>query len=286
MAAPRPPHEGSIGYLAPEREGRPVPAERAVGRRKVGALPQKTRVNTFRVMAARDEVDTPAPAPLRGPEHRRSVGLLERGGRAWACALVTYATDGEGWRGLFEFAPESPEAGEEAVRTAPIFVEHSEAEIHGKVRSMGHPLLLALLDSALHVREQERASSPFLQRWFRKVLAEHSLTAGEGSDGGTPTGADLDELRSLYTSYRMDQVAHFIALVHPDDFHRAVDEILDGQKIDFAARDRLQLAMMVVEFVEARLPLPPFEQWILDFLANRRVYEAYAHELHREGILP
>lgn len=250
------------------------------------ALPQVGRADTFRVMAARDEVDTPAPAPRRGPEHRRSVGILERGGRGWACALVTFPVDGEGWRGLFEFRPEAPEPGEEEVRTAPIFMEHSEAEIHGKVRSMGRPLLLALLDSALHVREQERASSPFLQRWFRKVLAEHSLTAGEGSDGGTPTGADLDELRSLYTSYRMDQVAHFIALVHPEDFHRAVDEILDGQRIDFAARDRLQLAMMVVEFVEARLPLPPFEQWILDFLARRGVYEEYSHELHREGILP
>lgn len=238
-------------------------------------------------MPARDEAEPEAPAPTpRGPEQRRSVGNLERRGRAWACSLVTYALDGEGWRGLFEFDPESPEAGEDLVRTAPIFMEASEAEIHGKARSMGRPLLLALLDSALHVREQERASSPFLQRWFRKVLAEHSLTSGEGSDDEPPAGADLDELRSLYTSYRMDQVAHFIALVHPDDFHRAVDDILDGQKIDFAARDRLQLAMMVVEFVEARLPLPPFEQWILDFLANRSIYEQYAHDLHREGLLP
>lgn len=234
-------------------------------------------------------MDTPAPtpAPHRGPEHRRSVGTVERRGRAWSCALVTFALDGEGWRGLFEFHPEPGETVEEGVRTAPIFMEPSEAEIHGKARSMGRPLLLALLDSALHVREQERASSPFLQRWFRKLLAEHSLAAPTRAGGGAPpAGADLEELRSLYTSYRMDQVAHFIALVHPDDFHSAVDRILDGQKIDFAARDRLQLAMMVVQFVEARLPLPPFEQWILDFLAHRGVYEAYAHDLHRAGILP
>jgi hypothetical protein len=198
---------------------------------------------------------------------------------------VTFAVDGEGWRGGFAFEAESPEPSESELRTAPIFVEATEEEIHGKARSMGRPLLAALLDSALHVREQERASSPFLQRWFRNLLAEHSL-ATDGDPLETPGGADLDELRSLYASYRMDQVAHFIALVHPDDFHRAVDEILDGQKIDFAARDRLQLAMMVVEFIEARLPLPPFESWILDFLAHRPRYERYAHELHREGILP
>lgn len=236
-------------------------------------------------MPVRDESEVPAPE-TRGPEQRRAVGSLERGGKEWACSLVTYSLAGKGWRGLFEFEPQAPEPGEDRVRTAPIFMEGSEAEIHGKVRSMGRPLLLALLDSALHVREQERASSPFLQRWFRKVLAEHSLTSGEGTDGEAPAGADLDELRSLYASYRMDQVAHFIALVDPDDFHRAVDEILDGQKIDFAARDRLQLAMMVVEFVEARLPLPPFEQWILDFLAHRSIYEEYAHDLHRAGLLP
>jgi hypothetical protein len=200
--------------------------------------------------------------------------------------LVTYELAGEGWRGRFEFESEEPLPGEENLRTAPIFMEPSENEIQGKARSMGHPLLAALLDSALHVREQERASSPFLQRWFRSVLAEHALAQGEDEDGDAPPAADLDQLRSLYASYRMDQVAHFIALVHPDDFHSAVDQILDGQKIDFAARDRLQLAMIVVEFIEARLPLPPFETWILDFLANRDLYVRYSHALHRAGLAP
>ncbi len=229
----------------------------------------------------------PTESPPHGPMSRHTVGTLERMGRRWVCALVTYELEGEGWRGRFAFEAEEPEVGEDEVLTAPIFVEASEAEIHAKARSMGQPLLAALLDSARHVREQERASSPFLQRWFRKLLAEHSLgPEGAEFDAATPAGADLDELRSLYASYRMDQVAHFIALVDPDDFHRAVDQILDGQRIDFAARDRLQLAMLVVQFIEGRLPLPPFEVWILDFLAHRPLYERYAHQLHREGILP
>jgi hypothetical protein len=209
---------------------------------------------------------------------------LERRGRNWACDLVVFAR-GDVWRGGFAFVPADPAPEEGELRTATIFVEDSQAEIHAKARSMGRPLLEALLDSALHVRAQERASSPFLQRWFRKVLADPELGGGNGPDGSEPA-ADLDELRSLYASYRMDQVAHFIALVDPADFHRAVDEILDGQRIDFAARDRLQLAMIVVEYIESRIPLPPFEQWILDFLGNRDRYELYAHELHREGVLP
>lgn len=227
----------------------------------------------------------PSPAPdAPAPEYRRSVGVLERRGRRWACSLVTFESEDGTCRGAFAFAPDEPEPGEAELRTGPIFVEASAAEIHARARSMGRPLLEALLDSALHVREQERASSPVLKRWFRKLLADHSLGV-DGSDAPSQ-GADLDELRSLYASYRMDQVAHFIALVDPDDFHRTVDDILDGQKIDFAARDRLQLAMMVVEFIEARLPLPPFESWVLDFLAHRDAYERYAHELHRDGVLP
>jgi hypothetical protein len=233
------------------------------------------------------ETDTHTSETAAPAESRRTVGRLQRGGRQWTCILVTYEVAENGWRGRFEFESEAPLTGEENLRTAQIFMEPSESEIQGKARSMGHPLLAALLDSALHVREQERASSPFLQRWFRSVLAEHSLAQGDDdSDDEPPPTADLDQLRSLYASYRMDQVAHFIALVHPDDFHRAVDQILDGQKIDFAARDRLQLAMIVVEFIEARLPLPPFETWILDFLAHRDLYGRYSHALHREGLAP
>ncbi len=219
------------------------------------------------------------------PETRRTVGRLSRDGREWTCMLVTYGSEGDGWRGRFEFESDAPLPGEGNLATAAIFVEASEAAIQGKARSMGHPLISALLDSALHIREQERASSPFLKRWFRAVLAEDALARDEEALTDT-AAADLDQLRSLYASYRMDQVAHFIALVHPEDFHRAVDQILDGQKIDFAARDRLQLAMIVVEFIEARLPLPPFETWILDFLAHRDEYGAYSHALHREGLAP
>lgn len=226
--------------------------------------------------------------------HRRSVGFLERDRERWACFLVTFPHAEGGWRGRLAFRPSEGQDGGDEVSTTDIFVEASEGEIHQKARSLGRPLLSALLDSALHIRERARHSSPFLQRWFKEVLAEQGLPPGldapapgeGGEDGGDLTSAELDELQSLYASYRMDQVAHFIALVHPDDFHRAVEEILDGQSIDFAARDRLQLAMLVVEHIEARLPLPTFEVWVRDFVAHRDEYARYVHALHREGVLP
>ena len=96
----------------------------------------------------------------------------------------------------------------------------------------------------------------------------------------------LTRLRSLYASYRMDQVCHFIALVPSGDFEEAVGTILEGESFDFGAKDRLQFGMMVVEFIEGHLPLPPFEVWAQDFLAHRRDYALYAHTLHREGRLP
>lgn len=220
--------------------------------------------------------------------HRRSVAFLERQGRPWACFLVTYpAKDGD-WRGHFAFRPSDGPADDE-VRTADIFVESDEGDIHRKARQLGRPWLAALLDSALHVRARTDDGSPFLRRWFRDLLAEHSGShaLSESSPGAVaaPT-PELDELRSLYASYRLDQVAHFIALLEPTDFEQAVHEILEGEGIDFAARDRLQFAMLVVDHIEARLPLPPFEVWVRDYLAHRDRYHAYAHALHREGRLP
>ena len=44
--------------------------------------------------------------------------------------------------------------------------------------------------------------------------------------------------------------------------------------------------MMVVEHIEARLPLPPFEVWARDYLDHTDSYRLYAHTLHREGKLP
>ena len=66
----------------------------------------------------------------------------------------------------------------------------------------------------------------------------------------------------------------------------AVDRILEGQAVDFSAKDRIQFAMMVVEFIEQHLLLPPFDVWAEDFLAHSDEYAMYAHSLHREGNLP
>ncbi len=177
---------------------------------------------------------------------------------------------------------------EDEVRTADIFLEQTEAEIDQKARGLGRPLLKGLLDSAIHTREKALESSPELRRWFRQMLAENSqeMAGGWGQGEDDSEQLELGQLQSLYASYRLDQVCHFIALVKPEDFEAAVDQILEGRPFDFGAKDLIQFSMMVVEFIETHLPLPPFEEWAEDFLANRASYALYTHTLHRAGRLP
>ena len=71
----------------------------------------------------------------------------------------------------------------------------------------------------------------------------------------------------------------------PEDFRALVDRFLDGKRIDFRTRDRFQMAMAVVQELERRLPLPPFEVWVEDFMAHADEYARYSHRLHRESEL-
>ena len=218
---------------------------------------------------------------------RRSVAFLEREGETWACFLVTFPVKAGEWCGYFSFRPKDGELAEDEVRTADIFRESSESEIDYKARGLGRPLLSGLLASALHTREQLAGDPPRLRRWFRAMLTENSEgLAGEWPQEAADADLDMGRLRSLYASYRLDQVCHFIALVQPEDFEETVTQILAGKPMDFGSKDVLQFAMMVVEHIENLLPLPPFESWIEDFLENQPDYALYSHTLHREGRLP
>lgn len=217
------------------------------------------------------------------PEHRRSVAFVDKGDERWACFLATYPTAADTWHGYFAFRPSHGDLRPDEVRTTDIFVEASEAEIHVKARSLGRPLLSALLESAIHTSARNGDGGPRLRGRFRSLLAESSK--GDWM-GAPPMDTELERLRSLYSSYRLDQVVHMICLVDPDDFEAAVDRILDGERIDFRAKDRLQFAMLVVDHIERLLPLPDFETWARDYQANPEAYRLYAHTLHREGRLP
>ena len=221
------------------------------------------------------------------PPRRRSVGFLERDGESWACFLVTFRA-GPRWHGYFSFRRGDGELEEDEVRTADIFLEDSEGVIDTKARGLGRPLLSGLLASALHTSSVAQPAQPRLRRWFRDMLAESSLLADAATDHG-PRSQDPNEieaLRSPYASYRLDQVAHFIALLSPENFEQTVDRILEGQSVDFGTKDRIQFAMMVVEYIEEHLPLPPFEVWLDDYLEQPETYRLYAHTLHRAGRLP
>ena len=222
-------------------------------------------------------------------ERRRSVAFLQKEGESWACFLVTFVTQTGEWRGYFSFRPAYSELSEDEIRTADIFIESSEAEIHEKARGLGKPLLVGLLDSVLKARSPSGLIGQQLRGQFRKLLQENSQDiAGDWTADETvpPNNMELDRLRSLYSSYRLDQVSHFISLITPDNFESTVDEILAGESIDFLSKDRVQFAMMVVDHIERLLPLPDFQSWAKDFLAHPEAYRLYTHTLHREGRLP
>ena len=222
-------------------------------------------------------------------ERRRSVAFLESRGETWACFLVTFLDSAGTWHGYFSFRPSHGEAADDEIRTTDIFIEVSEPEIYEKARGLGRPLLAGLLESALYTTDKTGTAPPRLRGRFRTLLVENSLEiAGDwsGECAVSDTRDEVDRLRSLYTSYRLDQVAHFICLVDPAAFDDAVDAILEGESIDFLSKDRMQFAMMVVDYIEGLLPLPPFETWVRDFLAKPETYKLYTRTLHREGRLP
>lgn len=219
----------------------------------------------------------------------RSFCFLNRGGSRWTVFLITYLrTDGQ-WRGYFTFREAAEGLDQSEIRTADLFVEETEAEVDARARGLGRPLVLALLESALDTHQRRQGFSPDLRRLFRELLGRHASEQHAGRFGGGAERADapsLEDLHSLYESYRLDQVAHLIALMDPADFREMVEVLLDGRRIDFQARDRFQLAMGVVQDLERRLPLPPFERWVEDYLAHADEYRRYAHALHREDELP
>jgi len=220
-------------------------------------------------------------------ERRRSVGFLEHEGRTWACFLVTSPAKGGGWRGHFTFRPADAETEADEIRTSDIFLEAGDAEIQARSRGLGRPLLRGLLDSAVYTRDRLQGERPELRRWFRDRLAADSRRLQDQRDSDGPADdPDPQQLRSLYASYRLDQVAHMIALVRAEDFEQAVERIVGEQTVDFSSCDQLQLTMLVVQRIESLLPLPPFEVWLEDFFAHRDSYQLYTHTLHQEGRLP
>ncbi|HUF50078.1 MAG TPA: hypothetical protein VMN60_04560 [Longimicrobiales bacterium] len=214
----------------------------------------------------------------------RSFCFLERGGARWTAFLITYQRPDSQWRGYFTFRSAQTVATAEEIRTADLFLERDEAAVDQRARGLGRPLLQALLDSALSTHERRRGVSPQLHGWLRQELARSASARQSAWQWREPPS--LDELRSLYDSYRLDQVAHLIALIDPDDFRELVEILLAGRRIDFRESDRLQLAMSVVQDLERRLPLPPFEIWVQDYLARPQEYRRYAFELHRGDELP
>jgi hypothetical protein len=214
----------------------------------------------------------------------RSFCFMERGDERWTAFLITYPRPDGQWCGYFTFRSALMTAGPGEIRTADLFLERDEGTVDQRARGLGRPLLLALLDSALSTHERRSGASPQLHRWFRQEMKRSASQRESAWQRREPP--TLEQLRSLYDSYRLDQVAHLIALLEPDDFREMVEILLAGRRIDFRESDRFQMAMSVVQELERRLPLPPFEAWVTDYLAHPDQYRRYAYELHRGDELP
>ena len=253
------------------------------------SLGQAARTTFPPSMSSRSEQRDVAPIVSSGPPlHRgrcRSFCFLERESERWTVFLETFLDDGGRWRGRFTFRAADGRYTDAEIETADLFVEDTEAEVDLRARGLGRPLVRALLDSSIHTWERKRGATAEVGRTLRGVLARHSA-ALTSEIGLATTELTVAHLRSMYESYRIDQVVHLISLTNPDDFSALVARLLDGRPIDFHARDRLQLAMLVVQELERYLPLPPFEIWVEDFLAHRPTYQEYAFTLHRGGELP
>jgi hypothetical protein len=245
--------------------------------------------------------DEPTPARAPGPGRPtdavgrtrcRSFAFLTYQQTRWTAFLITYGRPDGQWRGYFSFRAATGEAELAEVRTADLFVEESEQEVDARARGLGRPLLLALLESALDTHERRRGFSPDLQVWFRDMLARRSaerngrLRAVRGEGAAFEAAPTLADLRARYDRYRLDQVAHMIGLMSSDDFREMVEARFEVKRLDFEASDRFQLAMSVVQDLEQRLPLPPFEVWVEDYLAHPTEYDRYAASLHGGGELP
>jgi hypothetical protein len=214
----------------------------------------------------------------------RSFCFLEEGTRRWTAFLVTYPHEDGHWRGYFMFRSADYASEEGDIRTADLFVELTEPGVDERARALGKPLLLALLQSALHTHERRLAAHDY-NRWFRELLAARAIELAPHAMRAA-SNLTYEQLRSRYESYRTDQVSHLIALIAPADFRILVEALLAGRAIDFQARDRFQLAMTVVQDLERRLPLPPFEVWLEDYLAHTTEYDLYSHTLHQGETLP
>ncbi len=225
----------------------------------------------------------PSPTKHKLLDHRRerSLGFLEWENDSWSCFLVSFIGKDQNWHGKIKFRPRkniiSGESG--SIETANIFIETSEAQIDRKARGLGRPLLRSLLASAIHKNQLTAERTTGLKSWFKNNLNKESagISSAASEHLQNTTEPNASHLQSLYSSYKADQLCHFISLIDPQAFERAVDHILEGQKIDFKSDDQFQLSLIVLEYIETRLPIPTYSVWKEDFLSNRDEYIQYSH---------
>lgn len=216
------------------------------------------------------------------PRHTRSMGFLDSEEMRWACYLVTCQTAAHRWVGHLTFREDG--TGGREVRTAELFIEATERAIETRARQLGRPLLRGLLASAQTLTEGcpvgdegSRAEGP-AAAWVGRALGARRR---RGSETSAPSGSEAGALLAdAYEAYKVDQVTHLVSMLGEEVLEDVVQTLLEGEAFTFGARDELQFALLVVQKLEALLPLPPLDQWQRDRDAHPATYARYHHDLH------
>ena len=163
-----------------------------------------------------------------------------------------------------------------SVETAEIFLEEDEAAIDRKARTLGRPLMAALLSSALEVDAVSRqAAREGVHGWVQAALRDRASACSDRQAAGA-----VAERRARYETYRIDQLTHLVSLMDPSSLADLVEGILSGERFEFGSRDRLQFALLVIQRLEELLPLPPLDVFLRDLEQHPVEHERYHHQLH------
>lgn len=208
------------------------------------------------------------------------MSSVERRSERWTVFLVTYPADRGGWRGYLSFRPGGG-TGLDEVRTADLWIEESEDGAEARAGALTPALVASLLESAIQVDLRRRGPATDLRLGLRQLLVRHAASLLPGRVPSASELADPD-LRSLYASYRIDQVARFLSLL-PESRVRELVERTENPRLDLASPAALELAMRVVGELEGLLPLPPYDSWVEDFRRHREEHHRYAAEVRREA---
>jgi hypothetical protein len=99
------------------------------------------------------------------------------------------------------------------------------------------------------------------------------VNEGRRKPTGNGTDEGLDRLRAKYLDYCSAQLADLLLYLSPDEIFVLSEKISSGD-VESRGPGYGHLVRVATEWLAERVPLPPFEAWAHDYLANPERYDA------------